>query len=66
VQTYFSIFDSYKYFQIGHLMTIIMRQVREDEQLGSVYLENSNALLKLVEEVLTPEVSVITSLIATD
>jgi hypothetical protein len=52
VQTYFSIFDSYKYFQIGHLMTIIMRQVREDEQLGSVYLENSNALLKLVEEVI--------------
>lgn len=47
-------------------MDIIMRQVREDEQLGSVYLENSNALLKLVEEVLTPEVSVITSLIATD
>jgi hypothetical protein len=39
-------------------MDIIMRQVREDEQLGSVYLENSNALLKLVEEVLTPEVSV--------
>jgi hypothetical protein len=30
-------------------MTIIMRQVREDEQLGSVYLGNSNALLKVTE-----------------
>jgi hypothetical protein len=46
-----------------------MRQVREDEQLGSVYLGNSNALLKVTEHLwvlILPKIFLLVSMKALD